>query len=370
MGVKGLMKFIEKHAPGAIRKGSISGYFGRKVAIDASMQIYQFMVAVRHQGSSLVDSEGNPTSHLQGLMSRTTRFVENGLKPIYVFDGKPPEMKSGELEKRKERREEAEKAMMEAIEAGNEEEIEKFSRRTVRLGRKEVEECMKLLKLMGIPYVEAPCEAEAECAALCRAGLAWATATEDMDAIAHATPVLLRHLSYSKGNTDEVIEIDSNVVLQELELTREQFIDFCILSGCDYCDTIKKIGPESAYKLIQQYGCIEKIIQNIDTETHPIPEDFNYVGARDLFMNHEVTTDVDIKWTKPDRQGLVEFMVNEKGFSETRIENVCAKIEKAKSGGQQTRMDAFFSAKPVSNDKKKAALSKKPATKAKATKKK
>ena len=359
MGVKNLMKFLEKHAPGAIKHTNVGNLLGRRIAIDASMQIYQFLVAVRHMTGQLVDREGNPTSHLQGLLTRTFRLLTNGVKPIYVFDGKPPEMKSGELQKRAERKAEAEKALAEAIEAGNEEDVDKFSRRAVAMKSTHIEDCKKLLELMGVPFVQAPCEAEAECAALCRAGIAYATATEDMDALAHEAPVLVRHLS---SGQDDLVEIDYAKVLEELGLTKAQFVDFCILCGCDYCGTIKGIGPGKAYGLIKEHKTIERILEVIDTTKYPVSDDFNFEGARELFLHHEVTTEVDIKWGKPDLAGMKAFMCDEKGFSETRIENVCKNLEKLKAGGQQTRMDSFFAsvAKPAAKGKEKAPAKKPP----------
>lgn len=364
------MPWIEKNVPEAIRKVPISQLLGRTIAIDASMQIYQFLVAIRHMGNNLVDDDGNTTSHLSGLLSRTLYFIQAGIKPVYVFDGKPPEMKSGELQKRAERRAEAEKSLEEAIEKGDEEEIDRFTRRTVRLDPAQVEECKKLLTLMGIPFVQAPCEAEAECAALCRAKIVDATATEDMDALAHASPILIRHLSRkNKADDDTVTEINYNVLLEQSGLTREEFVDFCILCGCDYCDSIKGIGSHRAYELIKQYHSIEEVIKNIDTEKYPLPEDFDFKSARELFFNHEVDLNYS-KFTikKPDEEGLKKYMIEEKSFSESRIEQVIEKLKKAKCGGQQTRMDSFFSTysvpKPKSTEDK-SKLKKKPPTKKK-----
>lgn len=370
MGVKNLMKWIEKYAPDAISRVPINRLLGRTIAIDASMQIYQFLVAIRHMGNNLVDSEGNATSHLSGLLSRTLYFIQAGIKPVYVFDGKPPELKSAELQRRAERRQEAEKSLEEAIEKGDEEEIERFTRRTVRLDPQHVEECKKLLTLMGIPFVQAPCEAEAECAALCRAKIVDATATEDMDALAHATPILVRHLTRkNKADDDSVIEINYETLLEQSGLTKEEFIDFCILCGCDYCDSIKNIGSKRAYELIQEYHTIEEIIKNIDTEKYPLPEDFDYKSARELFLNHEV----DVNYTKfsikkPDEEGLKQFMIEEKSFHEARIEQAIVKLKSAKSGGQQTRMDSFFSVCKTKKPEKvedKSKLKKKPPTKGK-----
>lgn len=348
MGVKNLMKWIEERAPGAIKNIPITQLLGRTVAIDASLQIYQFLVAIRHMGSNLVDAEGNTTSHLSGLLSRTLYFIQNGIRPVYVFDGKPPQMKSGELQKRAEKREEAEKALKEAIEQGNEEDIDRFTRRTVHMDPQHIEDCKKLLTLMGVPFVQAPCEAEAECAALCRAGLVDATATEDMDALAHSTPILLRNLTRRNNqNSDSVIQIDFQEVLQESQLTREEFIDFCILCGCDYCDTIKHVGPKTAYEVIREHHSIEEVVKNLDHERHPIPDDFDYAAARQLFLNHEVDVNFPkFTFKKPDEEGLKEFMINEKGFSQSRIESAIKKLKDAKRGGQQTRMDSFFSTIP------------------------
>lgn len=130
------------------------------------MCLYQFLIAVRAEGAQLTSVDGETTSHLMGTFYRTIRLVENGIKPVYVFDGKPPQMKSGELNKRQERREEAQKSLDKATEAGDKVEIDKFNRRLVKVTKEHAEEAKQLLTLMGIPYVEAPCEAEAQCAAL------------------------------------------------------------------------------------------------------------------------------------------------------------------------------------------------------------
>jgi len=340
------MKWITKNAPGAIRTLKPENLNGRIVAIDASLSIYQFLVSVRHTGQQLIDAEGNTTSHLQGVLGRTVRLIQNGVRPIYVFDGKPPDMKSGELQKRAERRQQAEEELSKAIESGDQESIDRFSRRTVRLEKNQVDECQELLRLMGVPFVVAPCEAEAQCAAICKSGKAFAVATEDMDTLAFASPVLLRHLSYSAGSSDEIIQISYDIMLKESGLTSNQFVDFCILCGCDYCDTIKGIGPKRAYQLIQEYKCIEEIVKRIDKEKYPIPDDFDYTRARELFLNHEVNTNVDFSWKMPNESGLKDFLCNKKGFSEARVDGVIKNLKKAREGGRQSTMESFFSTIP------------------------
>jgi len=179
MGIKHLYQLIQEHAPEAVKTGEIKNQFGRKVAIDASMSIYSFLIAVRSDGQQLMSDTGETTSHLMGLFYRTLRMVDNGIKPLYVLDGAPPKLKSGELAKRFQRKTEAHAAAEEAKETGTAEEVEKFSRRTVRVTREHNEECRQLLKLMGIPFIVAPTEAEAQCAVLARGGKVYAAASED-----------------------------------------------------------------------------------------------------------------------------------------------------------------------------------------------
>ena len=222
MGIKQLASVIKEHAPSALKEGEIKAHFGRKVAIDASMSIYSFLIAVRSDGQQLTNEAGETTSHLMGMFYRTLRICDNGIKPVYVFDGAPPKLKSGELAKRTQRKAEAHEAHAEAKETGTAEDLEKFSRRTVRVTREHNDECKKLLKLMGIPYLVAPTEAEAQCAVLARAGKVYAAASEDMDTLTFNTPVLLRHLTFSEQRKEPVQEIFLDAALEGLGMDREQ----------------------------------------------------------------------------------------------------------------------------------------------------
>ena len=156
MGIRQLSRVIADNAPRATSEHAIKEYFGRKVAIDASMSIYQFLIAVRtaDSGQTLTNADGETTSHLMGLFYRTMRMLEQGIKPVYVFDGRPPEEKSKELAKRGERRQESEKGHAEAHEAGDQAAIEKFAKRTVKVTPKHNEECQQLLSLMGVPFIQ------------------------------------------------------------------------------------------------------------------------------------------------------------------------------------------------------------------------
>lgn len=346
MGIQGLMKLICDYSPSSIKDHAIKNYFGRKIAIDASMSLYQFLIAVRTDEGVLTSSDGETTSHLMGLFYRTIRMVENGIKPVYVFDGKPPDMKSGELVKRTEKRVEAQKSLAEAQENGDAESIERYQKRLVKVTPKHNEECKRLLTLMGIPYVDAPCEAEAQCAALVKKGKVFATATEDMDALTFGSSIVLRHLTASEQKKLPIREIHLDNLLDELGLTQTQFIDLCILLGCDYCESVKGVGPAKGLSLIRQYGTIEKIIAN--NPKLNFPEKWLYEEARQLFVTPEVTDaeGVELKWSKPDNSGILQFMVEEKGFSEDRIKNGVRKLEKHREGATQGRLDTFFKALP------------------------
>jgi len=320
------------------------------------MSIYQFLFST--QGFSqqngmteLTDKDGNRTGHLVGLLNRTIQFMENGIKPIWVFDGKPPMLKNGELARRKKAKDEAKDKMEEAKETGDMEEAFKQKIRTTYVTKEMTNDAKVMLRLLGLPIIEAPCEAEAQCAALVKAGKAYGTATEDMDALTFATDYLLRGFNSKK---EPIAEICFEEVLKGLELTYEEFVDLCILCGCDYTDTIDGVGPVTAYKLIKEHKNIEAVIkelekENLDTKRkrkYVIPTQFNYEDARDLFMKADVIKNFDnleLKWNKPDEEELTKFLVDKKGFSEVRVQNAIKKLKSAlEAKGTQSRLESFF----------------------------
>lgn len=121
-----------------------------------------------------------------------------------------------------------------------------------------------------------------------KAGKVYATATEDMDALTFSSTVLLRHMTFSEARKMPIQEFHFNRVLEDLELSRDEFIDLCILLGCDYCDSIRGIGPKRAMDLIKQHRSIEKILENLDKAKYSVPEDWPFKEARRLFITPEV----------------------------------------------------------------------------------
>lgn len=349
MGIKGLTKFLQDAAPKSIKEQSgPESYTGRVLAIDASMCLYQFLIMIREGQSggygSLTNEAGQVTSHIQGLLSRTIRMMEAGIKPVYVFDGKAPELKLAEIAERRAKREEAEKAFEEAKEKGDEENIAKMAGRTVRVTKEQNEQAKTLLRLMGLPIVEAPGEAEACCAGLAKAGKVYAAVTEDADCLTFGTPILVRNLLAAESAKKTIFEVHLGVALQQLDVTMDQFIDFCILSGCDYCETIRGVGPNTAIKLLMQHGSIEKVIENLDPEKSPVPARFPYKEARELFREAEcVPTDgLTFEWKEPDWEALRKYLVEENQFSEDRVARLMERLKLAKGKTKQKPLDSFF----------------------------
>merc|ERR1719480_117700 len=220
--------------------------------------------------------------------------MEAGIKPVYVFDGKPPDLKLGELEARRQKRQVATANLQKAVEAGNGEDILKSTKMTVRVTKEQNEETKRLLRLMGLPVVDAPSEAEATCAALCRDGKVFAAATEDADCLTFGTKLLIRNLMAAESQKKQILEVSLDRALEQLNITMTQFIDFCILCGCDYTCTLKGIGPSTAIKLIIEHGTLEKVLEVLEAEK--VPSNFRYQVAREFFQECESVDTKDIKF--------------------------------------------------------------------------
>lgn len=367
MGIHGLFQVLKSEAPDSYREIDKTTLRGKIIAIDASILLYQFLVQIRTKGSGygnqlLVDDNGEVTSHIQGFFNRAANLLENGIKPVFVFDGKPPALKYAELIKRKELKKKAEQEAEEAEEAIQEaqdeeeltsaiEELNKAAKRNIHITKQQIEDIKILLNLMGIPIINAPCEAEAQCAELVKSGKIYATGTEDMDALTFGTPIVLRKLTMPESAKERVIEINISKVLSGLDLSYDQFIDFCILCGCDYCETIKGIGPKTALKLIRKHNDLETIFDNLPAKyTVPSSMQDNLEEIRNLFKTPDVmeSEEIIIKFERPNREGIVDFLVGQKGFNKERVTKVIDKITgkaKIKIDEKQPTIDMFFKKK-------------------------
>jgi len=283
--------------------------------------------------------------------------MEKGVRPCWVFDGKPPEAKSKLLGERKKRKEEAQMNIEQAKETGDMDKVLKYAGMSVKVTPQMTSDAKELIKLLGLPMIEAPSEAEAQCSIMAKSGKVYAVATEDMDCLTFGCPILLRDFT---SKDDPVVEISLPGVLKGLNVTMEQFIDICILCGCDYTGSIDGIGPIKAHKLVSDHKNIEGVIDYIaisnenpkkKTKYTYTPEEFEYEEARSLFKSPEVTDPetMDLKWGGPDFDNLKKFLVEGKGFSENRIDSAMKRIAYAKEKSNQSRLDSFFQVKTTSS---------------------
>uniref|UniRef100_A0A3Q0SWZ1 Zgc:110269 n=1 Tax=Amphilophus citrinellus TaxID=61819 RepID=A0A3Q0SWZ1_AMPCI len=317
MGITKLADLIRSDAPGSISYKDITDYTGRVIALDTSIILNQFRAAT----PSL--------SPLTGLFFRTLTFLEHGIKPVFVFDGKPPGEKTPVLEKRAET-------------AGW-----NYSNRTAS---SQTKECLQLLKCLGVPVIQAPGDAEALCAQLVREGTVYAVASEDMDTLPFGASVLIRQLNAKKDS--EVIEYSLPKLLEKLQITHKELVDLCILLGCDYCDKIPGLGPKRALTLIQKHRTIENVVLHINRQTHPVPRLWKYEEARKIFLESPQSPAPELIWKEPDEEALVEFLCHTKRVKEERIRKRMVRFrdmlenkreeDKAEGNGRQTRMEDYF----------------------------
>ena len=259
MGIKNLLKLINMY-PDLIVEKEFSEYKNKKIAIDISILLYQVVISVRNTGSDLMNSKGEITSHILGLFNKTIKLLENKIIPIYVFDGKPPELKKKVLDMRKSIRKKAEEKMSNAE---TEEEKIKYFKRSVSISKKQLDECRGLLDMMGVPYVNAPQEADSQCAWLAKSGLVDAVLTEDMDILTFGSPKIVKNLTSVRKNP---VEIDLLNLKDKFGWTQEQFIEICILLGCDYTDNLGDIYFLKIFHEFQKNKSIKDVLQKLKRE--------------------------------------------------------------------------------------------------------
>ena len=316
----------------AVRLEDLSG---NSIAIDAYNALYQFLAIIRQpDGTPLKDSSGRITSHLSGLLYRTSNLVELGIKPIYIFDGTPPALKEVEIKRRMKAKEEALIKYEQAIKEGKIEEARMYAQATSRLKDYMAEDSKRLLSLMGIPWIQAPSEGEAQAAHVVKRGDANYCASQDYDSLLFGAPRLVRNVTISGRRKlpsknvyveviPEIVELEQ--VLKECGITYEQLIDVGILIGTDFNpEGVKGLGPKTALKLIKEYGSIENALphlKNADFSVEP-------QRIREIFLKPKVTDNYKIEWKEPDVEGVVNFICRERDFSEDRVRKALEKMQK------------------------------------------
>ncbi len=305
------------------------------ISIDGYNALYQFLTAIRQpDGTPLKDSKGRITSHLSGLFYRTINLLEHGIKPVYVFDGKPPELKAIEIARRKKIKEEAVKKYEEALAKGDLEAAKRYAQMASKLTEDMVNVAKKLLTAMGIPWVQAPAEGEAQAAYMAAKGDVWAAGSQDYDSLLFGAPRLVRNITITGKRKlprkNVYVEVKPEVIflnklLESLGITREQLIDIAILLGTDYNpEGVKGIGPKTALKYIKTYGSIEKVLKIVKAEFPVDP-----LKIKEYFLKPPVTDNYKIEWKEPNREEIINILVHEYDFSETRVNNALNRLEKA-----------------------------------------
>ncbi len=327
------------------RKVELSDLTNQVVAIDAFNTLHQFLSIIRQRdGSPLVDSAGRVTSHLSGLLYRTASLVEAGVKPLFVFDGKPPDLKSETLNRRKEVRESSREKWENAKAVGDLESAYKYAQASSKVNQEIVEDSKYLLNVMGVPFVQAPCEGEAQAAHIVLKKDANCVASQDYDSFLFGAPIVVRNLAVTGKRKlpgknmyvdvePEKIELDET--LEALEITREQLIDIAICVGTDYNKGLEKVGPKTALKLIKKHGDIYSVLNEKKAEIEAVDQ------IRDIFLHPEVTDDYKIRWEKPDSEKLLEFLCEGHDFSIDRVGKAAERLKTA-SGARQKTLDQWF----------------------------
>ncbi|MBU0980718.1 MAG: flap endonuclease-1 [Nanoarchaeota archaeon] len=319
---------------------------GKVIAIDAYNQLYQFLSSIRQQdGRPLSDSKGNTTSHLVGLFSRTTKMMEEGLKPSFVFDGPPPKLKSEERKRRRDLKAEAEKKYEAAVTDEDIESMRKYAARTSRLTKDLVDEARQLIRALGLPAIDAPCEGEAQAAELVKEGEAFALVSQDADGLLFGSPRLVRNLSVQprkklpgKMSYTQLMPelIDLEATLKSLGMSREQLIALAMLVGTDYnMGGVKGIGPKKAMVLVKKHG----------NDFNALFKETAIEGWEDifgLFTNMEVKRGIRLEWEQPDEEAVMKMLVDGHEFNPDRVRHNLSNLMKAKEQQQQKGLGDYF----------------------------
>jgi flap endonuclease-1 len=317
--------------------------FDKRIAIDAFNWLYQFLSIIRQpDGEPLKDSHGNVTSHLSGLYYRTLKLLEANIKPVYVFDGKPPEFKKAVAEKRHDARIEAMREWKEALERKDYEAARKFAQRSSVITEEMVSDSKQLLDALGVPWLQATSEGEALCSLMCKNGDAYAVATQDYDSLLFGSPRLVRNLSITgkkKRGADYVTINPEMIILKDmlgnLGITQEQLIILGILVGTDYNEGgVPGYGPKKALELVKEKKTMKKTFDGIAW-------DFS-VSQEEIFEFFRKPTKMDykIEFGEPDKEAIKKILCEEHDFSEERIDKSINKLEEKK--GEQSSLSRWL----------------------------
>jgi flap endonuclease-1 len=310
---------------------------GKKLSLDAYNMLYQFLASIRQpDGEPFTDPSGHVTSHLVGLLYRTASLLENGVLPVYVFDGKPSDLKAGTLRQRALAKERAARAWEEALAEGDLEKARRKAAGTSRLTPEMVSDARRLLDALGVPHLLAPSEGEAQAVHMAREGKVWSAASEDYDTLLFGTPRLIRGLGASRGSQTTLELLETPRVLEELGISQDELILLGMLVGTDFNEGVRGIGPKKALKLVRQHLGLEGTLRSLGLDPGPYQEVF------ELFHSPAVTDGYELRWRRPDLSMVEAFLVKERGFDPQRVSRALQRIPtEAPSSGNQLSLEAF-----------------------------
>lgn len=327
MGVKGFGKIVES-VPECIKYKKFQEFKKTSKVLDSSPSLYRFCIAIMDT-ENYISKNGTIIGHLFACFFKTHATLRYGIMPIWVHDGKPPAIKHDCLVKRRKIKDGAYKKLYDNTEKLSDFEKLKLKKRTFSITSEHIQEVKYLLNLMGIPSVDAPGEAEAQCAALDISDKVEGVVSEDWDSILFGCKYLLKDFS----NKSIVKEINSKILLNKLGMTKDQLIDLAAILGTDYCDGIKDIKPMKAYKKFKKCNFdmdlfLDKIkkhnLKYNKRKLYSIPENFiqQCQIAKDYYLNAPVIdpNNINIKWKQPEFDKLEEYLI-EKGFDKKIIED-------------------------------------------------
>ena len=315
-------------------KISFNDLHDRVIVIDAHNVLHQFLSIIRQRdGTPLKDSKGHITSHLSGILHRTANLVDARIRPVYVFDGKPHPLKAKTIQQRRERKEKAEKEWEEALEAGDIAKAKTKAQQTSRVTDEIIQQSKELLDSLGIPYIQAPSEGEAQASYMVKKGDAYAVGSQDFDCLLIGSPVLVRNLTSSGRRKlpgkeayakiyPKQIRLKPN--LKSLGITHKQLVDMAILIGTDFNDGVKGIGPKKSLKLIKKVGNIENAIATFGGENAPTFDRIKEI--RKIFLEPDVIDDYTLEWIVPDNEKVLKLLCEKHQFTRDRIEPVLEKF--------------------------------------------
>jgi flap endonuclease-1 len=289
-----------------------------------------------------MNSEGQVTSHIAGLLYRTSNLVEAGIKPVFVFDGPPSELKRKTLDKRHAIRTQAKKEMEDAIEAGDLEKARMLGARSVSLNKEMIEEAKVALHHLGFPIIQAKQEGEAQAAQLVGKKLAHAVCTQDYDALLFGAPLVIRNMAitgkrklpYRNAYVNvEPEKVALDAVLNELHVSRQQLIWIGMLIGTDFNDKIPLVGPKKALKAVSRKKSFQEVLTELKTTV-----DYDPAEVEDLFMHPVVHDITEIPLAKMNRENALAYYCDTHGFDQTRVTNALNKIEKKPEDNKQSTL--------------------------------